>query len=389
MRYWALLLYFAANLAWATEPIPCREQTARIPLIGLRLIADGLDRPVHIAAAPGESNRLYVVEQAGTIRVIQDGKLLAQHFLDIRDRVESGGEKGLLSIAFHPQYLKTGWFFLDYTTRDNGKLYTIVSRFQRASDGSGDAHSEEVLLKIEQPYGNHNGGQLAFGPDGFLYIGMGDGGGANDPHGNGQNRGNLLGDLLRIDVDAPSPARAYAIPANNPFINQRNARPEIYAYGLRNPWRFSFDARTGLLYLADVGQDAEEEIDVIRKGKNYGWNIMEGGRCTPAVNRRCHTRGLEFPIATYDHPTGFSVTGGFVYRGSRFPALCGVYLYADYVTKRIWGLRYDGKRVTAQRELLHSDYAISSFGQDNAFELYVADHEGGDILQIVAPEREH
>ncbi len=383
MRLW---LWVSLGIAVPTlAATPCHEQGSAIPPIALRVVAEGLEHPVHIAAAPGENDRLYVVEQAGSVRIIQDGKVRNPRFLDIRDRVDSGGEKGLLSIAFHPQYAKNGWFYVDYTTREKGQLYTIVSRFQRGPSGGGDEGSEEVLLKIEQPYSNHNGGQLAFGPDGFLYIGMGDGGSANDPHGNGQNRGNLLGDLLRIDVDAPSPTRPYAIPADNPFVNQRGVRPEIYAYGLRNPWRFSFDARTALLYLADVGQDAQEEIDIVRKGKNYGWNIMEGDLCTPGVKSRCNKQGLELPIATYDHRAGFSITGGFVYRGSRFPTLCGVYLYADYVTKRVWGLRFDGKRVTTSRELLRTDAAISSFGQDNALELYVADHEGGRVLQVAVP----
>jgi len=348
--------------------------------IALRAIGAGFQHPVHIA--DDGTGRLFVVEQRGTIRMIENGRVLPESFLDIRKRVESGGEKGLLSIAFHPNYKKNGLFYVNYTTRTTG-LYTLVSRFKRLTDQRADPNSETVLLKIRQPYTNHNGGQLAFGPDGYLYIGMGDGGWANDPQGHGQNLSSLLGALLRIDIDRKTPSSQYTIPKDNPFVGQAGRHGEIWAYGLRNPWRFSFDAGTGRLYLADVGQDEVEEIDVIKKGGNYGWNIMEGGVCTPGVNEDCDRTGLEPPIHTYHHPQGFSITGGFVYRGRNIPDLCSVYLYADYVTKRIWGLRYDGKRVVAQRVLLQTRHAISSFGQDQELELYIADHEGGAILKII------
>jgi glucose/arabinose dehydrogenase len=354
----------------------------RIPSIALQEIAHGLKNPVHITNAGDGSGRLFVVEQAGVIRIIDQGRLLPQPFLDIRERVNSGGEKGLLSVAFHPRYKDNGLFYVDYTTQQKG-LHTIIAEFKRRSDNEADPASERLLLKIKQPYANHNGGQLAFGPDGYLYIGMGDGGLANDPFGNGQNTQTLLGALLRIDVDRRDGTRAYAIPPDNPFVGKPKHREEIWAFGLRNPWRFAFDASGGLLYLADVGQDEYEEIDIIRKGRNYGWNIMEGPSCTPGVSANCNKSGLELPIFSYPHPDGFSITGGFVYRGKAIPELCGVYVYGDYVAQRIWGLRYNGSKVTQQRLLLKTRHAISSFGEDQAHELYLADHGHGKVMKIV------
>jgi glucose/arabinose dehydrogenase len=355
-----------------------------IPSITLREIAGGLRKPVHLTHAGDGSRRLFVVEQQGTIRIIKNNALDPTPFLDIHDRVSSGGEKGLLSVAFHPKYKNNGLFYVNYTARQNG-LQTIIAEFKRTSDNRANPASQRILLKVRQPWGNHNGGQLAFGPDGYLYVGMGDGGAANDPHDNGQRLKTLLGAMLRIDVNKQSSSRSYGIPSDNPFVGQANARDEIWAYGLRNPWRFSFDAANGVLYLADVGQNRFEEIDIIEKGHNYGWNIMEGNICTPDVNRQCDRSGLTSPIFVYPQPEGFSITGGFVYRGTKIPALCGTYIYGDYVTKKIWGLRYDGKKVTNQRQLEKSRYSISSFGQDEVLELYVVDH-GGQILKIVAAE---
>lgn len=390
-----------AALLAATEvdaAATCAEPpaTAPIPDITLAEVASGFKNPVHIAH-DGTPGRLYVVEQAGTIRIIENGQVLPEPFLDISARVESGGEKGLLSVAFHPRYADNGLLYVDYTTRRDGRLYTHVSRLRRAAARRADAASETVLLRIEQPYSNHNGGQLAFGPDGYLYIGMGDGGSANDPHDHGQNLGSLLGKILRIDVDASGAGLPYAIPPDNPFTNRKDARAEIWAYGLRNPWRFAFDAAKGRLYAADVGQDAVEEIDVIERGGNYGWRLMEGDICTPAINAHCDRRGLVPPIHVYRHPEGFSITGGFVYRGASVPGLCGVYLFADYVTQRLWGLRYDGARVAAHRELIGTAFIdrvlgrlrlgslqISSFGQDADLELYVAAHQSGRIFRIAA-----
>ncbi|MDD5434091.1 MAG: PQQ-dependent sugar dehydrogenase [Nitrospira sp.] len=388
---------FPASLC--TEP----SSTAPIPHIGLEEIAGGFLNPTHITHAGDGSGRLFVVEQGGTIRIIENGKVLPVPFLDIRDRVESGGEKGLLSVAFHPRYKENGLFYVDYTTSLSGGLYTHISRFRRKDHNHAAPESEVVLLRIKQPYSNHNGGQVAFGPDGYLYIGMGDGGSADDPYGNGQNTAVLLGKLLRIDVDHEETPRHYAIPKDNPFAGKKAGREEIWAYGLRNPWRFSFDAANGRLYLADVGQDTEEEINVIEKGSNYGWNIMEGDICTPGVNKDCNKNGLKMPILTYRHPEGFSITGGFVYRGNSIPGLCGVYLYADYVTRKIWGLRYDGNKVTARTELVNTNspnlpgllsrlvsklqgpsLSISSFGEDQNHELYIAGHKDGKIIKIIA-----
>ncbi|MBI4715762.1 MAG: PQQ-dependent sugar dehydrogenase, partial [Nitrospirae bacterium] len=329
---------------------------------------------------------------------VEGGRLLPDPFLDLQRRVESGGEKGLLGLVFHPRYRENGAFYVNYTTREKGELYTLVSRFQRRSLRRADPGSEQILLKIRQPYSNHNGGHILFGPDGYLYIGMGDGGSGNDPQGHGQNPASLLGKLLRIDVGHREGDNPYAIPPDNPYVGRPGYRPEIWALGLRNPWRFSFDAGNGKLYLADVGQDRVEEIDVIVRGRNYGWNVMEGDLCTPGVNPRCDPSGLEAPLFTYRHPEGFAVTGGFVYRGSAVPGLCGTYLFADYVTGRLWGLRDDGHRVITHRELMGAEGVldkvkrklrgdspaghISSFGQDEVLELYVTDHEAGRVLKI-------
>jgi glucose/arabinose dehydrogenase len=396
----SLLPAFLVLVLPAAQAAPCvdKDPSAPVPPIAFREVARGLKHPTDVAHAGDGSRRLFVVEQAGTIRIVEDGKVLKEPFLDIRRKVDAGGEKGLLGLAFHPRFKENGWFYVNYTAATD-KLYTVVARFRTAGRHRADPKSETVLLKIHQPYSNHNGGQLTFGPDGYLYIGLGDGGWRDDPHGHGQNLKSLLGKLLRIDVNREEPPRRYAIPKDNPFVGRPSAYPEIWAYGLRNPWRFSFDALTGRLYLADVGQDAAEEIDVIEKGGNYGWNIMEGDICTPGVNPDCDRSGLKPPVHVYRHPLGKSITGGFVYRGRALPGLCGVYLYADYVTRRVWGLRYDGAKVTVNTELASptlSDKilgklgaselpAISSFGEDEDRELYAADHQGGKILRIVAP----
>jgi glucose/arabinose dehydrogenase len=360
---------------------PCEEPAdASIPDVALQEWMSGFSSPVHLAHAGDGSERLFVVEQAGSIRVVERGKLGPEPFLDIRQRVSSGGEKGLLSVAFHPRYADNGHLYVNYTTRDGG-LQTIVSRFTRGADGRADPASERVLLEIAQPYGNHNGGQLAFGPDGYLYIGMGDGGSANDPHGHGQNLATLLGALLRIDVDRAGEGAPYGIPADNPFLDAPGARPEIWAYGLRNPWRFSFDRAAGTLYLADVGQDRVEEIDIVTAGANLGWAIMEGDRCNAKSAELCRRDDLTAPIATYGHDEGVAVTGGHVYRGRAVPGLCGTYLYADYGSGRVWGLRFRDGRVVAQRRLLDSRLNISSFGLDRDGELYLLDL-GGRILRV-------
>lgn len=345
-----------------------------VQAVQLRLIQTGLQQPVHLI---GRGARIYITEQPGRIRMLQAGKLLPQAFLDIRGRVASGGEKGLLSLAFHPQYPQVPKVYVDYTSPEGG-LCTRISEF-RVDQRSGLAlpASERVLLRIQQPYENHNGGQLAFGADGKLYIGMGDGGAGGDPHGNGQNPSSLLGKILRIDVNG-SP---YRIPADNPFVGKPGYRPEIWALGLRNPWRFSFDRLTHLLYVADVGQDAWEEVDILRKGANYGWNRMEGRHCFQPANG-CNSAGLQLPVVEYGHNQGHSITGGFVYRGSRFKSLQGMYFYADFVTGRLWGLRYNGQRVIWQQLLLNTGLNISAFGEDAAGELYLLDYKGR-VFQLI------
>lgn len=369
-----------------TWGVGCQDPGPNRPIPDIRLqeVASGFRQPVWLGTAGDRSSRMYVVEQAGVVRVLNSGdKGPGRIFLDIRDRVISGGEMGLLGLAFHPDYPRMPLIYVNYTHRRE-KLTTRVSEF-RVSGGlmEADPSSERILLEFEQPYPNHNGGQVTFGPDGYLYIGTGDGGSANDPHNNGQNLNTFLGKILRIDVRRKEKGREYGIPADNPFVGQARRKGEIYAYGLRNPWRFSFDRATKRLFVGDVGQNAREEIDVVEKGKNYGWRIMEGRICTPGINPKCDSQGLELPILDYPREQGISVTGGYVYRGKREPELCGVYLYGDFGSTRIWGLRYDGKRVTQNRELLRTQFPISSFGEDDEGEVYVVDY-GGRVLRVGA-----
>jgi glucose/arabinose dehydrogenase len=335
-------------------------------------------RPVDLQDPRDGTQRLFVVEQAGRIIVFENEAAanLSKVFLDIRRRVNgAGNEEGLLGLAFHPNYAGNGFFYVYYTAIENSERYSRVSRF-KTSGGDADAAdpgSEQILLQIPQPYSNHNGGQLAFGPDGFLYIAVGDGGSAGDPDGNGQNRTTLLGAVLRIDIDSASP---YAIPADNPFVGNGDGwREEIYAYGLRNPWRISFDPLSGRLWAGDVGQSRIEEIDIIEKGKNYGWNIMEGSECY-SPSSGCDRTGLELPVWEYTHPTGFAVTGGYVYRGSKLPASVGGYIYADYETGKIWALQYDGINPAANSLLIDTDLNISSFGVDSNGELFICTFDG-------------
>ncbi len=364
------------------QPIdPCSVQSpTTVPHIELQPIATGFTRPVYLTHAGDGSGRLFVVEQAGVIKIIRNGQTLATPFLDIRDRIESGGEKGLLSIAFHPKYKENGRFFVNYTARKEGLLKTVIAEY-RVSTANPDVadRAEKIILEIEQPFGNHNGGLNKFGPEGFLYIGMGDGGAAGDPFNFAQNLEALLGKILRIDIESQLP---YAIPADNPFVTKPDARGEIWAYGLRNPWRFSFDRCTGRLFAGDVGQDRIEEIDLIEKGKNYGWKIMEGSQCYDPPTL-CNTQGLELPIAEYDHSLGCSVTGGYVYRGRQYPALVGHYLFGDYCSGRIWSLTEDSSGRWTMRQLLDSPLSISSFGEDEQGELYVV-HYGGAIYRVTA-----
>jgi len=333
--------------------------------------------PVGIYNAGDPSNRLFVVEQAGVIKVFENNESVnaANIFLNISNRVTSGGELGLLGLAFPPKFNESGFFYVYYTT-DN-PLRSVISRFSvsQTDKNRADVNSEKVLLQVDQPFPNHNGGQISFGPDGYLYIGLGDGGGTGDPSGNGQNRSTPLGKILRIDVNSASGSLNYSIPRDNPFVgNNQGFREEIYAYGLRNPWRFSFDSGTGRLWVGDVGQDRIEEIDIVRSGGNYGWNIMEGSLCYSPPSG-CNQTGLALPIWEYNHAIGYSVTGGFVYRGAAFPELVGAYVYGDYGSGRIWALRYDGMNST-NSELAATGVHITSFGFDQKDELYFCASDG-------------
>lgn len=363
---------------------------AAIPDIAVNEWAKGFDHPVAIAQPDDRSPRFFVVDQPGRIRVIgEDGGTGSEVVLDIHERVNYGGEKGLLGLTFHPDFRKNGRLFVNYTTgKDDKELKTHISEFKMAADGHRiDAAGERVILEFAQPHANHNGGNVLFGRDGFLYIGNGDGGSGNDPHGNGQKLDTLLGKFLRIDVDRKSDGLEYAIPKDNPFADRKDVRGEVWAIGLRNPWRWSFDRTTGELWAGDVGQGQYEEIDLIEKGKNYGWRIMEGFHCTPGIgNSNCDQTGLTLSVAEYprkdgDKFLGNSVTGGYVYRGKNIPALQGVYIYGDFGSKRIWGLRYENGKVSEQREIGLCLQSISSFGEDREGEQFVIGH-GGTIYRI-------
>jgi len=336
-------------------------------------------RPVDLQHAGDGSGRLFVVEQEGRILVFPNnpGVETAGVFLDIRDRVnDEGNEEGLLGLAFHPSYETNGWFYVNYTAADPRR--TVIARYSvsGADPSKADPSSERIILTFAQPYSNHNGGQLAFGPDGFLYIGTGDGGSGGDPQNNAQNRSSLLGKMLRIDVDNPQGGSAYGIPTDNPFVgNGSGWAEEIYAWGLRNPWRFSFDTATGRLWAGDVGQNRYEEVDIIEKGRNYGWRIMEGFACYNPQSG-CDQSGLAKPIVEYGRDQGASITGGYVYRGAGVPKLRGKYVYADFVTGRIWGLTYNTPTDFTNETILNSGKNIASFGVDESGEMYLCSFDG-------------
>jgi glucose/arabinose dehydrogenase len=374
-----------AGPAGQPSVVDVRSAPAAPGSVRLRLVRTltGLQSPLFLTNAGDGSGHVFVVEQRGAVRIVAaNGHLVRAPFLDIADRVsQDGGERGLLGLAFHPNYLHNGRFFVDYTDR-NGD--TVVSEFRRRDSSHANPGSERVIMHIKQPYANHNGGMLAFAPDGMLYVGMGDGGSGGDPQGNGQNRDVLLGKLLRVDVDGKKP---YAIPSDSPFAGTAGTRPEIWAYGLRNPWRFSFDRTTGALFIGDVGQGNWEEIDVAAAGKggqDYGWNVMEGRHCF-APSSGCSRAGLTLPVAEYGHDQGCAVTGGYVYRGSTYPALAGIYLFGDYCTGRIWGLAAASavRGSASAAVLLDSGLRISSFGEDQKGELYVVDLDGS-VYRVTA-----
>ncbi len=351
-----------------------------LPHLQLKEVVRDLDHPLFVGAAPGDDSRLYVVEQGGRIRLVEDGALTGTPFLDLSSAISAGGERGLLGLAFHPQYTTTGRFFVNYTDRAGN---TVVAEYRRATADPDVAEpaAARILFTVAQPFANHNGGMLAFGADGLLYVGLGDGGSGGDPMNNAQRLDTKLGKILRIDVDAyPTP----------PAGNVAGGDPDVWDFGLRNPFRFSFDRGTGDLYIGDVGQERFEEIDFEpgATGKHdYGWRITEGTHCFDPPSG-CNLTGITLPVAEYGHDDGCAVIGGYVYRGTRLPGLVGRYLYGDFCSNRIWSFVRDGARLTSQVELTddldptHALGGITSFGEDAAGELYVVDGPTGLVFRI-------
>jgi glucose/arabinose dehydrogenase len=367
LNKWGFLFLLFSFIASRSEAVHL-EQVASV------------DSPVAIAPSPDGTGRLFIVQQTGQIRILNGRQLLTQPFLDVSGLVSCCGERGLLGLAFHPNYTNNGFFFI-YYTNTAGNI-AIVRYKVSTNPNVANRSSAFRLLTIPHPnFSNHNGGQLQFGPDGFLYIGVGDGGSGGDPNNNAQNLSSLLGKILRIDVNHGNP---YGIPGNNPFVGLPQARHEIWAYGCRNPWRFTFDRRNGDLFIGDVGQDNFEEVDwqlsTSRGGINYGWRIMEGRHCyNPAIN--CNPTGLKLPIVEYSHAIGCSITGGYRYRGQNIPSLAGYYLYGDFCSGQIFRAKPIPGRWTTSL-LMNTNLSISTFGQDNAGELYVG-NLGGGVYKIV------
>lgn len=347
--------------------------------VSLQQVVAGFDSPIYVTNAGDGSNRLFIVEQGGLIKILADGAVLQTPFLDVSSLVDFGGERGLLSVAFHPSYETNRRFFIYYTRESDGDIVIAEYSASLGDPNVADPASGRIVLTIDHSdFGNHNGGQLQFGPDGYLYAGTGDGGGGGDPLESGQNLDTLLGKILRIDVDGAQP---YAVPPTNPFVGV-DGRDEIFAYGLRNPWRFSFDRLTGRLFAGDVGQNSREEIDIIVSGGNYGWDVMEGSLCFEPSSG-CDTSGKILPIAEYTHDEGISITGGYVYRGSTIASLVGKYVFGDYSGSRIWVLTEGEDDTWTRSELLSPAFLISSFGEDEAGELYVLNYDGV-LYRIVA-----
>lgn len=338
------------------------------------------NKPVHLTYSPDGTNRIFILEQNGLIKVFPNDSNVnpsqVNIFLNISNKISSSnGEEGLLGLAFHPNYVTNGYFYVNYTA--SNPFRTVISRYKvlQGNPNKADSLSETIILTFDQPFFNHNGGTLMFGLDGYLYISTGDGGSGGDPYNNAQNTQTLLGKILRIDINDSTQSTKYVIPPTNPYYNNPTAGlGEIFAYGLRNPWKFSQDIFTGLIYAADVGQSSYEEIDIIESGKNYGWRVLEGFSCFNPPSG-CDTTGKTMPIKVYSHAAGdCSITGGYVYRGTRRPELQGAYIYGDYCTGRIWMLRYQNGLVTSDSLLIDSPYLISSFGVDQNSELYILHH---------------
>lgn len=359
------------------------------PVIALRVAYPEvkLKRPLWLCEAPDKTKRIFVAQQDGKVLIMPADRNATNTttFLDLTDRKPwEKNEEGLLGFAFHPKFKKNGKFYVYYSQQN--PMRSVISEFQvsKGDPNVADKASERILLEVPQPDWNHNGGQISFGPDGYLYIALGDGGGHNDKYGNSQKKDTLLAKLLRIDVDSKTGDLQYGIPKSNPFVKNKEFRPETWAWGLRNPWRFSFDKKTGELYCADVGQNKWEEINIIKKGGNYGWNFREGfhefGTNPPPAGVTFEDPILEYPhfaTQTTNHTVGLSVTGGYVYRGEKIPEMRGVYVYADFIMGTIWGLRYEGGKVTRHGVLLEMPKGlnpprqIASFGEDNSGEVYV------------------
>lgn len=344
--------------------------------IGLEQVVDGLSLPVAVVSAQDGSNRLFVVEKGGTIRIVENGERQEEPFLDISDSVSNASEQGLLGLAFEPQ--RPERFYINYTDRNGA---TVITRYQVSNNPNvADLDSAEIILTISQPAGNHNGGHVLFGPDGYLWIGTGDGGAANDRFLNGQNKDSLLGAMLRLDVSGEG---GYTIPPDNPFVGGGGAA-EIWAIGLRNPWRYSFDSATNDLWIADVGQNKWEEVHKVTSnsaGLNYGWPILEGTNCFNDAT--CASDGLLLPITEYDHTQGCSITGGNVYRGNAYPQMQGKYYFSDFCTGFIWAIDASAESITEPTLLLESDLRVSSFGEDEAGELYLTSYENGTLYRVV------
>jgi glucose/arabinose dehydrogenase len=348
-------------------------------------IATDLARPDFLTHAGDGSGRLFIVSQNGQILIVRDGQVLEQPFLDVSNIISrDASERGLLGLAFHPDYEQNGQFFINYTDTQGD---TAIARYTVSTDNPDAAapNSAQIILQIDKPFSNHNGGDIAFGPDGYLYIGTGDGGSAGDPQDNGQNPVALLGKMLRIDVNSTDGDQLYTIPADNPYVNNADLAPEVWAIGLRNPWRFSFDRQTGDLYIGDVGQNQYEEVNFQPAdspgGENYGWNFKEG---THPYSGETAPDGLIDPFFEYSHPDGHcSVTGGYVYRGEALPELQGVYLFGDYCSTTVWASYRDASGAWQTSVFMQTGRAISSFGEDESGELYLVDHSGS-ILQLTA-----
>jgi glucose/arabinose dehydrogenase len=384
------ILLLGLMLLFVMPAVGCRESVGQMPVDAGLLLTEpfpGLtfQQPLAMVQAPGDEQRWYVAEKGGRILTFAEGNAAAELFADLGDQVDASRfESGLLGIAFHPEFQQNRQLFLSYTASGSGDVPLIsrISRFLVSADGSLVDGSEEFILSLPQPFANHNGGQILFGPDGYLYIGFGDGGSGGDPLHHAQNRRTLFGSILRLDVDSADP---YAIPPDNPFVHEIGA-PEIYAYGLRNPWRFSFDRQSGRLWAADFGQDSWEEVNIIVAGGNYGWNHREGSHCfLPPFG--CPTAGLIDPVAEYANRNGdCSITGGYVYRGSQVPELAGHYLYGDFCSGRIWGLPLDedGLPAAEPRLLLNSALRIASFAESQDGEIYVLAFAAGTIHRLAS-----